>query len=73
MTLREDREVQRFVHAVEHLRAAKGIGPFTNEVWFAECWFPFTVSEEARAAYEAGLSATHWCPKLTPSLWGEDG
>lgn len=69
LTPHEAEDVERFVHAVEHARARKGIGlPETATVHM--CWnYPIgdlpTWADQAAAA---GKPSVTWCPVLDPSL-----
>jgi hypothetical protein len=63
-------DVLRFVHRVQHLEAAKGLGRYTPTALVLQCWnHPIgELPEWAQDAAAANHPATEWCPILNPGL-----
>ena len=68
LTHAEQAAVEKWVHAVQHLKARKGMGPLPEGEWVAECWMPDIPPAWALALANSGAPGTVWCPVLSPHL-----
>lgn len=68
LSVAEVTEIQRWVHAMVHLEARKGIGPLPEGEWVAECWMPDTPPGWALDLAGTGAPGSGWCPVLDPTL-----
>jgi hypothetical protein len=69
LTATEVADIHRWVHAMVHLQARKGMGVLPEGEWVAECWMQVNPPPRwARDSAAAGEPGSRWCPKINADL-----